>query len=427
MTSNKKQNELYDLRRSTLNPLNVVNPALVDNIAININNNNNNKTPKSLQISRDDSNDDVEKRVKDMKKQKISNKEKRQKYKRGSIVDRYRRASVFDEIVSQIETDDNSKQQKDGENNNGNSSHRNQHQGQHQRIKHIQETKALGLSQSHRARMIAFEMAANQVKEHEKRKKQKERDEYNMSDDSDDENSNGDDGDDDAWYLNPYSVASMPEDIRKGFILKVFGILWIQIVVMIITIAVVKFTTIAELIYTNYWAYLCVFIAPYVFLGLLFGVREKHPINLIVFSLFTISLSTMIGLIYYYLTDNLFMVTMVGMVLMVGVIMWYCKRSLEEFTFWKTFGVIMGCSFVTSIVSGIFFQAKYWHSHIWPGFATMIFGTWLMWDIIAIQIDLTPDEYIIGALDLYLDIVNLILWLLIGCLYCMEVVLKFAH
>ena len=57
----------------------------------------------------------------------------------------------------------------------------------------------------------------------------------------------------------------------------------------------------------------------------------------------------------------------------------------------------------------------------------MIFGTWLMWDIIAIQIDLTPDEYIIGALDLYLDIVNLILWLLIGCLYCMEVVLKFAH
>ena len=84
--------------------------------------------------------------------------------------------------------------------------------------------------------------------------------------------------------------------------------------------------------------------------------------------------------------------------------MWYCKRSLEEFTFWKTFGVIMGCSFVTSIVSGIFFQAKYWHSHIWPGFATMIFGTWLMWDIIAIQIDLTPDEYIIGALDLYLDI-----------------------
>ena len=40
-----------------------------------------------------------------------------------------------------------------------------------------------------------------------------------MSDDTDDENSNGDD-DDDAWYLNPYSVASMPEDIRKGFILK---------------------------------------------------------------------------------------------------------------------------------------------------------------------------------------------------------------
>ena len=107
--------------------------------------------------------------------------------------------------------------------------------------------------------------------------------------------------------------------------------------------------------------------------------------------------------------------------------MWYCNRSLEEFTCCKTFGLILAMGVVTSIVSGNFFQAKYWHSHVWPGFATMLFGTWIIWDIIAIQIDLTPDEYIIGALDLYLDIVNLILWLLIGCLYCMEVVLKFGN
>ena len=77
-------------------------------------------------------------------------------------------------IIESIETMiSNSKK---WENNNGNSSHRNQHQGQHQRIKHIQETKALGLSQSHRARMIAFEMAANRRK-NRGRKKQKERDE----------------------------------------------------------------------------------------------------------------------------------------------------------------------------------------------------------------------------------------------------------
>ena len=41
-----------------------------------------------------------------------------------------------------------------------------------------------------------------------------------------------------------------------------------------------------------------------------------------------------------------------------------------------------------------------------------------------LQIDLTADEYIIGAVDLYLDILNMFLWLIICCLHCFETVLK---
>ncbi len=391
-----KDDKPFDPRRSTINPLH---------------------QPIPVQISRDDkdSKSDVAARVQGLKKEKISQKERRQKYKRGSIVDRYRRASIFDEIVNQLDTDESKVKDKNNTSINNNN-------GQHKRIKHIQETKAFGVGQSHRARMIAFEMAANQVKDHEKRK----REIANANDPFYHGNEESDIENEDSWYLNPYSVASMPEDIRKGFILKVFGILWMQIAVMIITIAVVKFTPLAKLISENYWVMLAMYIVPYIFLILLFGVRELHPVNLIVFSLFTMSLSIMIGLIYYYLNDNLFMVTMIGIIVMLGVVMWYCNRSLEQFTFCKTFGLIGAMGVVTSVVSGIFFQAKYWYSHVWPGFSTMLFGTWLIWDIIAIQIDLTPDEYIIGALDLYLDIVNLILWLLIGCLYCMEAVLKFG-
>ena len=44
----------------------------------------------------------VTERVNKLKEERISDADKRQRYKRGSIVDRYRRASIFDEIVCQI-------------------------------------------------------------------------------------------------------------------------------------------------------------------------------------------------------------------------------------------------------------------------------------------------------------------------------------
>ena len=55
---------------------------------------------------------------------------------------------------------------------------------------------------------------------------------------------------------------------------------------------------------------------------------------------------------------------------------------------------------------------------------SLIFGSWICWDLKAIQIDLTADEYIIAAVDVYLDILNMFLWALICCLHCFETILK---
>ena len=340
----------------------------------------------------------VTERVNKLKEERISDADKRRRYKRGSIVDRYRRASVFDEIVCQIVEN----QSKD----------RGRHAKNGSREKRIQHIQASGISQDHRARLIAFELAAKQVMEEEAQ---------NHTGNSDypyDDTQNSALGGE-TWYFNPYSVASMPEDIRKGFILKVFGILMMQIIVMIATIAIVKYTIVGNLLFNSY-VFLVIYFLTFILLCVLMFVRQRHPTNLIVFSMFTVSLSSMIGLVFYTLTDRIFFVTMVGLLVMLTAIMWFCNRSLDDFTFCKTFGVVFSCATATSLVSGIFFKASYWHSHLWPGVTTMLFGTWIIWDIVAIQIDLTPDEYIIGAVDIYLDIVNLILWILMGCFHCMQ-------
>ena len=52
------------------------------------------------------------------------------------------------------------------------------------------------------------------------------------------------------------------------------------------------------------------------------------------------------------------------------------------------------------------------------GLVIIFFSLWILFDVQAIQIDLSPDEYIIATVDLYLDIINLFLWLVICMVYC---------
>ena len=129
-------------------------------------------------------------RVNKLKEEKISDADKRHRYKRGSIVDRYRRASIFDEIVSQM-VENQPKDQ--SQNSDAVQTHRG---GREKRIQHIQ---ALGVSQSHRARLIAFELAAKEVMKEEEQKRTDETD-YPYTNEKKSELA------DETWYFNPYSL-----------------------------------------------------------------------------------------------------------------------------------------------------------------------------------------------------------------------------
>ena len=341
----------------------------------------------SMETGNDKRGDHNVPKQKSIKGTKVSMEERRAKYKRGSIVDRYRRASAFDEIVK-----DTSEKAAGASGD---------------RIEKIQSTKKLGLGQDARARMVAFETAAAQIKRNE----------------------GGEEAfEDDEWALNPYCVASMPEDIRRGFLRKVFGIVLVQILVMTIGIICVKYTPLGEFIRDTFWFVIVAYVLPYVFIALLMAVRKMHPWNIISFCLFTLSLSLMLGFIAYLMPSDLgLFVSLGGIILETVVIMAYTQRPLEKFTCMNCALVIFGVGLATSLLGFIAYPGIAWYYYFWPGIAAVVFGLWIIWDIVAIQIDLTPDEYIIGALDIYLDIVNLLIWLLICFLYCLETISKVAH
>ena len=321
----------------------------------------------------------------------LTREDKRNNYRRGSVVDRWRRASMFDEIV-QAQSQDRA-------------SRSDNNRGEAARISQIQGAKSIGLSRDHRARMIAFEMAADHIRHHETK----------------------DTDEDTEWVgLNPFCVASMPEDIRRGFLTKVFGILFLQLFFTTVIVCVIKYSGLGEVLNATFWAVWIIFIMPYILVGVLLCVRKKHPVNLIVFTAFSVSIAFMLGLAIYGLADSLFIVTMGGMCAMVGGIAAFARKPMDDFNFYNSFYIVGLSVVLTLIISLSLYPGLLWHFYIWPPFATLLFGVWIIWDIVAIQIDLTPDEYIIGALDIYLDIINMILWMLVCCLYCLESVAKCA-
>ena len=332
--------------------------------------------------------------------QSLPDRDRQTLYKRGSIVDRFRRASMFDEIIQEYSGNLSQK---------NTASHR-VSAGEENRITKIQKSSSFGISQDHRARMIAFEMAAERIRHHER-----------------DSNALDGDGDDEWVGLNPFCVASMPEEIRRGFLQKVFGIILTQLALMLMLVCVVKFTAVGVWLEAHYWVYLALNILPYISLACLLGLRKVHPWNLVAFSAFTVTLSVMVGMFCYFVDDSLFIAAILGCMGMLGGIVMVTTRSLESFASCATVGIVVGSAVCSSVFSALLYPGKLWFGYIWPGIGTLLFGAWIVWDIFAVQIDLTPDEYIIGAADIYLDIVNMFLWTMFCCLYCVEVCAKCAH
>ena len=111
--------------------------------------------------------------------------------------DRYRRASVFNEIIAEQQREALEK---------GNA-----HKSHHSRVGMIQGTAHMGVDTAHRSRLMAFEQVAHS-------------------------------GNDDEYVINPYCVAAMPEPIRKAFVTKVLGIVSFQMMLMVSIICIIKYT-----------------------------------------------------------------------------------------------------------------------------------------------------------------------------------------
>ncbi|GMH18802.1 hypothetical protein Nepgr_020643 [Nepenthes gracilis] len=204
--------------------------------------------------------------------------------------------------------------------------------------------------------------------------------------------------------------------LRWGFIRKVYGILSAQIVLTtLVSLVTVLYSPINETLRGNSGLLLFFAFAPFVLLWPLYIYQQKHPHNLIFLGLFTTCLSLTVGLTCANIEGR---IVLEALILTSAVV-----SSLTGYTFWaskngKDFSFlqpILFSSLIVLILTGFiqaFFPLGSTSAAIYGAFGAIVFSGYIIFDTENLIKRFTYDEYIWASVTLYLDILNLFLSIL---------------
>ncbi len=202
--------------------------------------------------------------------------------------------------------------------------------------------------------------------------------------------------------------------MRLGFIKKVYGILAAQVTLSVIFILISFTDAFAQFAITNIWLYwLCLFsgIASICFLCCY---KNKVPHNYIILGIFTFSMSYMLAVMTSFFTPRSVILSgflTLGVVIALTV---YAFNTKTDFSYLYSF--LFVSLFVFMIIGLFSFLFGPFFEMIYCIFGVLLFSLWLIYDTQCIMGKIgdvyTIDDYVIAAIDVYLDILNLFVMIL---------------
>jgi protein lifeguard len=210
--------------------------------------------------------------------------------------------------------------------------------------------------------------------------------------------------------------------IRMGFLRKVFGIVTLQMlftfgVTWVFMIDSVKtFVQDPANSYLYYLAFIGLF-GSMITLVCCDKVARTHPTNLFVLGLLTIFQSYMLGIVTsFYDTNIVFWAEVITISVTIALTI-YALQTKYDFT---TMGSLLLSGLVVLIVFGIIniFVQNQITNMIYSGLGALLFSFYLVYDVQLVaggkhrKYQLAPDDYVFAAVCIYLDIINLFLFIL---------------
>lgn len=217
---------------------------------------------------------------------------------------------------------------------------------------------------------------------------------------------------------NPASFSDIK--IRHGFIRKVYSIISLQMLVTAIVVAcVVLIDSVKGFFYSNVWTLYLFMVGTIVIMLVLAcceSVARKHPINIILLGLFTVFESFLIGAISStYKTDTLLIAVGITCAVVFALTIFAFQTKID-FTGCGVYLFVAALVLMLFGILAIFIRTKIMHI-IYASLGAGIFAMYLVFDTQIMmggkhKYSISPEDYIMAALNLYVDIINLFLMIL---------------
>jgi len=222
-----------------------------------------------------------------------------------------------------------------------------------------------------------------------------------------------DDGDIPDDFKYGTSVSDSAPEIRAAFIRKIYSILFCQILGTVIVGGFLSRSPNAVIwVAANSWVLFVGFIVTLVNLGVLYWKRHSHPTNFILLSTFTVLEASTIGIAIAFYDQTLVLKALLITLAIFGGLTLFTFQSKYDFSGMAPFLFAGLIGLIVTGFIGIFFPFSKTIDLIYGGLGALIFSGYIVFDTYMINKRLSPDEFIVGAVSLYLDFINLFLSIL---------------
>ncbi|KAI9633854.1 inhibitor of apoptosis-promoting Bax1-domain-containing protein [Dioszegia hungarica] len=205
------------------------------------------------------------------------------------------------------------------------------------------------------------------------------------------------------------TVIDCDVEIRVAFIRKVYSILFVQLLATSLVALAMSLPAAIEFTHANPWTMWVPMLGSLVALFGVYWKRHEHPLNLVLVGLFTLLEAVMIGSVTsYYESRIVLQALFITLGVFTGLTLFtfqtkYDFSSFAPFLFAGIWGLI------TASVVSIFLPFNANFDLVLAGGSVLLFSAFVLYDTQQIMKRLSVDEYVLGALSLYLDAINLFL------------------
>jgi hypothetical protein len=209
------------------------------------------------------------------------------------------------------------------------------------------------------------------------------------------------------------SVSESSPEIRRAFIRKVYSILLCQIGATTIVGGIISQSPSTIFwVQTHIWSFYVPLFGTLINLGVLYWKRHSHPWNFVLLSTFTLMEAFTLGIMVAFFEN---VIVLQALLITLGVFIGltlFTLQSKYDFSGMGPFlfgGLIALC--MTGLV-GVFVPFGRTMDLIFAIGGCILFSGYIVYDTYMINKRLSPDEYIMGAISLYLDFINLFISIL---------------